>query len=135
MSTGAGAVILFDGVCNLCNGIVRFVIARDPRGVFQFGALQSPAAERVLASLDPPLAPVDSLVLIEGGKASVRSTGALRILRRLRFPWPMFYGLIVVPRPIRDWVYDLIARRRYGWFGRQDVCMVPRPDLANRFVK
>ena len=135
MNDIAGAVILFDGVCNLCNGIVQFVIARDPRGYFRFGALQSPEAARLLATLDPPLAPADSLVLLEGGRATMRSSGALRILRRLQFPWPLFYAFIVIPRPLRDWVYDLIARRRYGWFGRQDTCMVPTPDLANRFVK
>lgn len=134
MSDRPGAVILFDGVCNLCNGIVRFAIARDPRGYFRFGALQSPAAARALSSLDPPLASADSLVLIEGGKANVRSSAALRILRRLRFPWPLLYALILVPPPLRDWVYDLIARRRYGWFGRTDQCMVPTPELRARFL-
>jgi predicted DCC family thiol-disulfide oxidoreductase YuxK len=131
----AHAVILFDGVCNLCNGIVRFVIARDPDVYFQFGALQSPAAARLIAGLHTPLGPADSLVLIADGRASVRSAAALNILRRLRFPWPILYAFVVVPRPLRDWVYDLIARRRYGWFGRQDTCMVPTADLADRFVK
>ena len=129
------AVILFDGVCNLCHGLVRFVIARDPSAYFQFGALQAPAAARLLGALDPPLEPVDSIVLIANGKASVKSRAALDILRRLPFPWPLLFALVAVPRPIRDWGYDLIARRRYGWFGRQDVCMVPTPDLAERFVK
>jgi len=127
-------VILFDGVCNLCNGFVQFVIARDPSGAFQFAALQSPAAARLLTStgMPPPLR--ESVVLIEGSRVFTRSMAALRIARRLRFPWPAAYAFVIVPRPIRDALYDVVARRRYRWFGRRDACMVPTPELRTRFL-
>lgn len=138
------AVVLFDGVCNLCNGFVRFVIARDLAGRFQFAALQSGAARRLLAGSHtrsaPPDSPLpdsalaDSIVLVEGGRVFVRSAAALRIARSLRFPWPMMYGLMVVPRVFRDWAYDVVARKRYRWFGRRDACMVPTPELSARFL-
>jgi len=127
------SVILFDGVCNLCNGFVQFVIARDPGGRFQFGPLQSEAAQRLLASAPP--SPGDSVVLIEDGRAFTRSTAALRILRRLTFPWPFAYAAILIPRPIRDAVYDVVAGNRYRWFGRRDRCMVPTPEVRKRFLR
>ena len=127
-------MILFDGVCNLCNRFVQFVIARDPSGVFQFATLQSPAALRLLASDSAPASLRDSVVLVEDSRVSTRSMAALRIARRLRFPWPLAYGLVVIPRPIRDALYDLVARRRYRWFGRRDTCMVPTPELRARFL-
>lgn len=128
------AVVLFDGVCNLCNGFVQFIIVRDPDRHFRFGALSSGAAAHLMrgAGLKPGSA--DSLVLIDGGRAYIRSTAALRILRGLGFPWSMAYGLVIVPRPLRDWAYDALARRRYAWFGRRDVCMVPGPDTRGRFL-
>jgi predicted DCC family thiol-disulfide oxidoreductase YuxK len=126
--------ILFDGVCNLCNGFVRFVVARDPAARFRFAALTSPAAARVLreAGVTPPLP--DSMILIEEGRVFMRSDAPLRIARGLSFPWPLLYGFIVVPRVIRDRVYDFIAGRRYRWFGRREVCMVPTPELRRRFL-
>jgi predicted DCC family thiol-disulfide oxidoreductase YuxK len=128
------STILFDGVCNLCNGFVRFVIVRDPAARFRFAALTSPAAAEVLraAAVDGPLP--DSIVLIADDGAYFQSDAALRIARGLRFPWPLLYGLIVIPRFIRDRVYDFIAARRYRWFGRRDVCMIPTPDLKQRFL-
>jgi predicted DCC family thiol-disulfide oxidoreductase YuxK len=128
------ATILFDGVCNLCNGFVRFVIARDPAAHFRFAALSSPSAERALreAGVTPPIP--DTIVLLDDGVAYFRSDAPLRIARRLRFPWPLAYGLVIVPRFIRDRAYDFIAARRYRWFGRRDVCMVPTPELKNRFL-
>ena len=128
------AVILFDGVCNLCNGFVQFVIARDPHARFRFAPLQSDAAASLLHDAAIATARPDSIVLVEGGRIFIRSEAALRIARRLRFPWPLTYGLIAVPRAIRDWVYDYIAAHRYRWFGRRDVCMVPTPDLRKRFL-
>lgn len=125
--------ILFDGVCNLCNAFVRFVIARDPAARFRFGALSSDSAARVLREAGVT-APPDSLVLVENGAVYFRSDAALRIARRLTLPWRLAYGLVVVPRFIRDGVYDFIAARRYHWFGRRDVCMVPTPELKRRFL-
>jgi predicted DCC family thiol-disulfide oxidoreductase YuxK len=127
-------VILFDGVCNLCNGFVQFVIARDPAGRFRFGPLQSAAAQRLIATSQIGEHGPDSVVLVEDGRVWTRSTAALRVVRHLHRPWPIAYGFIVVPRPLRDWVYDTVARNRYRWFGRRDVCMVPTPDLRKRFL-
>ena len=128
------AVVVFDGVCNLCNGFVQFVIPRDPRGRFRFAALQSQAAARLMAEAGATPGESDTVVLIDDGRAFFRSSAALRIARRLRFPWPLLYVLVVVPRPIRDWVYDLIARNRYRWFGQRDQCLVPGPGIRERFL-
>ena len=128
------AVILFDGVCNLCNGFVQFVIARDPSARFRFAPLQSAAAAGILreAGVTAPLP--DSVVLVEDGRVYVRSDAALRIARGLRFPWPLAYACRLVPRFIRDRLYDAVAARRYRWFGRRDVCMMPTPERRARFL-
>ena len=128
------SLVLFDGVCNLCNGFVQFVVARDPGGRFQFGALQSASARRVLELHDMPAPIPDAIVLVDDGQLFTRSTAALRIARRLTFPWPLAYAFIAVPRPLRDWIYDLIARHRYRWFGQRAHCMVPTPALRSRFI-
>lgn len=128
-------VVLFDGVCNLCNGTVQFVIARDLGAHFRFAPLESDASRRLLGEcrVEGPLP--DSVALIENGRLYTRSSAALRIALRLRFPWWLIYGFIVVPRPLRDMVYDWIARHRYGWFGKQDSCMIPTPALRGRFLE
>lgn len=128
------SLVLFDGVCNLCNGFVQFVVARDPGGRFQFGALQSASARRVLERHDTPAPLPDAIVLVDDGQLFTRSSAALRIARRLTFPWPLAYAFIAVPRPLRDGIYDLVARHRYRWFGKRDHCMVPTPALRSRFV-
>ncbi len=125
------SVVLFDGVCNLCNGIVRFIVARDPAGHFHFASLQSDAARRLLK--DSP--PVETIILIEEGKPYLKSAAVLRIARGLRFPWPLLYAFIVIPRALRDLVYDWVARHRYRWFGRQETCLLPSPQLRNRFLE
>jgi predicted DCC family thiol-disulfide oxidoreductase YuxK len=129
------AVIVFDGVCNLCNGLVDFVIARDPDARFRFASLQSDAARRLLhgAQLEPPLR--DSVVLIEHGHVFRRSEAALRIARRLGAPWSFAYPLVAVPRPVRDWIYEVVARNRYRWFGKRPTCRVPTADLRRRFLE
>jgi len=129
------ATILFDGVCNLCNGFVQFVVKRDPQGRFRFAALTSDAAQSMLRQSGVTLPLPDSMVLIEDGAVYLRSDAPLRIARGLTFPWPLLYGFVVVPRFIRDRVYDFIAARRYRWFGRRDVCMIPTPDLRRRFLE
>jgi predicted DCC family thiol-disulfide oxidoreductase YuxK len=136
MDDGASpdAVVLFDGVCNLCNGFVRFAIPRDPHRHLRFAALDSPAAIRLMTAAGVAPGSIDSVVLIDGGRAFVRSAAVLRIARRLRFPWPLVYGLVVVPRPVRDWMYDVVARHRLGWFGRREACLVPGPETQDRFL-
>jgi predicted DCC family thiol-disulfide oxidoreductase YuxK len=127
-------VVLFDGVCNLCNGAVRFIIARDPGARYRFAALDSASAQAALQRAGVSGTLRDSIVLLDEKGVSTRSTAALRIARRLAPPWPLLYGFILVPRVLRDAVYDFVARNRYRWFGRQEVCMVPTPGLEDRFL-
>ena len=127
-------VILFDGVCNLCNGFVQFIIERDPRAQFRFASLQSAAAAALLnGHLSTGPIP-DSVVLVEGDRIYTQSTAALRVARGLGFPWSLSYAFIVVPKPLRDAAYAWVARNRYQWFGKRDVCMVPTPELRSRFL-
>lgn len=134
MADGERAILLFDGVCNVCEWTVRFVAPRDPSGRFRFASLQSETAARLLerAGLAPDQ--FDTVVLVEGERVSVRSTAVLRVLRRLVFPWPLLYALILIPRPLRDCAYAAFAARRYRWFGKKDACLVPDPELATRFL-
>jgi predicted DCC family thiol-disulfide oxidoreductase YuxK len=127
-------VILFDGVCNLCNQFVQFVIARDPRAKFSFASLQSEAAARLAVGVGSADGR-ESIVLLENGRAFTQSTAALRIVVALGFPWTLAGALMIVPRPLRDWVYAVVARNRYRWFGKRQVCMVPTPDLKRRFLE
>ena len=126
-------VILFDGVCNLCNRAVNFVIRRDKKKKFMFAALQSDAgrALREKYSLSPEL---NTILLIQGGRVYDRSGAALRIARYLSLPYPLLYGFIIVPPFIRNAVYIYIARNRYKWFGKKDACMVPGPAINDRFL-
>lgn len=128
------AVVLFDGVCNLCNSSVNFIIDRDPKGYFKFASLQSDEAQRYLGDGGSTASPLASIVLVEGGRYYRRSTAALRIARRLNGGWPLLYGLIGIPAPIRDAVYEWIARNRYTWFGKEDACRIPTPDVQSRFL-
>jgi predicted DCC family thiol-disulfide oxidoreductase YuxK len=130
-------VILFDGVCNLCNSAVQWVIERDKDRRFDFASLQSDAARRELGKIlggDEIDALPDSIVLIDSDGVHTRSSSALRIARALGSPFTLFRLGMVLPRPIRDAIYDLIARNRYRWFGRRESCMTPTPDVAARFL-
>lgn len=131
-------IILFDGVCNLCSGVVRFVIARDPHARFRFAALQSDAARRACAEVGatPPTAvDPDTIIVIVNGRALERSDAALAIAARLPFPWPIFGVFRILPRALRDWLYRFVAKNRYRWFGKSDTCMVPTPELRARFLE
>lgn len=127
-------IVLFDGVCNLCNHSVNFIIDRDPDGYFKMAALQDEAVQPLLARFGLSSNYLDSIVLIERGTCYRESTAALRIARRLRGRWPLCYAFIVIPRPLRDLVYGWIARNRYRWFGKQDTCRLPTPELRMRFL-
>lgn len=127
-------IIFFDGLCNLCNGAVQFVIKRDPKNLFQFASLQSEYATKVLANFNLEPQQGDSFVLLENDKVYQRSTAALRVARRLNGLWPMLYALIIVPRFIRDAVYNYIAKNRYKWFGKKEGCWVPTPELKEKFL-
>jgi len=128
-------VILFDGVCNLCTASVRFVIARDRRKLFRFASLQSPVAERLLGKEPGPGDGLDSVILVVEGRIHRRSTAALLTARRLDGLWPLLAIFLVVPRPLRDAVYDWIGARRYRWFGKREVCWLPADDLSERFLE
>ncbi|MGV3639359.1 MAG: thiol-disulfide oxidoreductase DCC family protein [Adhaeribacter sp.] len=127
-------IILFDGVCNLCNGFVQFVIRHDRGQRFRFASLQSDTARELLQNQPGAAQDLDSVVLIEDGRYYRQSTAALRILRRLGGGWPLLYGLIVVPPLVRDRVYAWIAGNRYRWFGQREACMLPTPELKSRFL-
>jgi len=127
-------VVLYDGTCGLCDRLVQFVLPRDPHGRFRFAALQSDLARRALAAAGLPIDDFDTMVLIEGETVHVRSTAALRVVRRLRFPWPMLYALIVVPRPLRDAVYRWVARNRRRFRPSPAACTLPDPRWGERFL-
>ena len=123
----------FDGVCNLCNGTVNFLIDRDRRSRLRFAPLQG-STFAALAAGHPELHGIDSFVLQEGDRVHVRSSAAVRILMALGGPWRLAGALLAIPRPLRDRVYDFVARRRYRWFGRRDSCRMPTPELRARFL-
>jgi predicted DCC family thiol-disulfide oxidoreductase YuxK len=127
-------VVVFDGVCNLCSRSVRFIIAHEAVPHFEFAPVQSPAGQRLLKRFGFAPDDVKTFVLIAGGKAYVRSDAAIRIARHLRGAWKLTALVWILPRPLRDWLYDVIARNRYRWFGRTDVCMVPTPEVRSRFL-
>lgn len=128
-------VILFDGVCNLCNASVQFIIKRDPAEKFRFASLQSSYAKSLLAPLGlDPEKELFSIILVEQGRLYRRSDAALRIARQLTGLWPIVYALKIIPRFVRDSVYNWIARNRYRFFGKKDECMIPTPSLKMRFL-
>lgn len=126
-------VIFFDGVCNLCSAAVNFIIKRDPQEVFRFSSLQSAYAER---NLNQELVKMDSdsIVLKQGEQIYKESDAVLRIARNLSGGWPLLYGFIIIPKFLRDGIYQWISRHRYSWFGKKDVCMVPTQELRARFL-
>ena len=128
------AIILFDGVCNFCNGSVNFIIERDKTGYFKFAPLQSEIGEKLLAEHGVDKVETDSVVLIEDGKVYTHSTAALRVARKLEGAWRWFYAFIFVPRLIRDAFYKLFAKYRYKIFGKKDECMLPSPEIRARFL-
>lgn len=128
------SILLFDGVCNLCNGIVRFVLKRDPSARFLFASLQSESGRERLARFGLSGTDFDTVILIEDGNWYGKSSAALRTLRLLGWPWKALYAFMLVPRPIRDAVYDLVARNRYRVFGKRESCMLPTPELRARFL-
>jgi predicted DCC family thiol-disulfide oxidoreductase YuxK len=127
-------IILFDGVCNLCNGAVQFVIERDKNQRFRFASLQSKTGQEYQQKAGLSLDRIDTILLVENGQIYQKSTAALRIARHLNALWSIMYIFIIVPVFIRDGVYDFIAKNRYRWFGKQDSCWMPTPDLKSLFL-
>ena len=129
------AVVLFDGVCNLCNGFVQFVLPRDPEGKYRFASLQSDVGRELLADHDLPTDELESIVLIEDGEAYVKSAAVIRIATGLGGAYRLLAPFRHVPRSVRDRVYDFVADNRYRWFGRKDRCMMPSGDAESRFLE
>ncbi|MBV8749404.1 MAG: DUF393 domain-containing protein [Candidatus Eremiobacteraeota bacterium] len=127
-------MVLFDGVCNLCNGAVRYIAANDPERRFGFLPLQSPRGRALLGTRADDPRPPDTMVLLQDGHVYERSDAALYIALGLRSPLPLAFAAILIPRAWRDALYDWVARNRYGWFGRQDACPLPPPGLRERFL-
>ena len=126
-------VILFDGVCNLCNKSVQFVIRKDPDGKFRYASLQSDFGQRILQTYHLPANQFNSFILLQDNKIYTRSSGALKMLSQLN-GWKWVRILYIIPRFIRDGVYNLISKSRYRWFGKRNECMIPSPDLKARFL-
>jgi predicted DCC family thiol-disulfide oxidoreductase YuxK len=128
-------LVMFDGVCNLCNGFVQFVIRRDPSDRFRFASLQSNFAQEQLRSYGLKPDALYSVIIIDNSKVYQRSDAVLRVAGYLPGLWPLMKAFRIVPRFIRDGVYKMIAASRYRWFGRQNICMIPDPSLRARFLE
>ncbi|MEJ7821771.1 MAG: thiol-disulfide oxidoreductase DCC family protein [Chitinophagaceae bacterium] len=127
-------IVLFDGVCNLCNGAIKFIIRHDKKKVFLFASLQSEAGKKILAQYNFPSDELNSFILIDKGKAYTRSTGALMVAKKMNGLWPVLYSYIIIPAFIRDSIYNWISTNRYKWFGKKDECMLPTAELKARFL-
>ena len=127
-------IVLFDGVCNLCNSAVQFIIKHDKKNTFRFAALQSDTGQKLLAQYNFPKNELNSFILIENNQAYDRSTGALRVVKNFKGLWPMLYGFIILPKFIRDGIYNWVGKNRYKWFGKKEECMIPTPELKARFL-
>ena len=128
--------ILFDGVCNLCNGSVNFILRHESSALFQFASIQSETGKALLQWCGLPEDFSEAVIYIENGKVHQGSTAALKIGQRLKFPWSVISSIgLLVPKVFRDWVYRQIGTHRYQWFGKRDVCMIPTQALKARFYK
>ncbi|MCW3793656.1 thiol-disulfide oxidoreductase DCC family protein [Paenibacillus sp. LS1] len=127
-------IVLVDGVCHFCQGLTKWIIKRDPEGKYHFASLQSDVAKELLAKGNLSTDSMDTFVLIENGKYYTRSTAALRLAKGLKFPYPLLYVFIIVPKFIRNAVYNWVARNRYRWFGKDEACMLPTPEIKDRFL-
>jgi len=131
---GNKKIILFDGVCNLCSAFLNFVYNRDIKKIYMFAWIQSEKGKEILAWLSLPIEEYETILYIENGKPFYKSTAFLKIVKSLRFPWPVLWLWVVIPKFIRNWFYDLIASNRYRLFGKKDKCVVPTGDLKERFL-
>lgn len=129
-------LILFDGVCNLCNSSVLYVIKRDKKNLFMFAPLQSQVGKQIIEKYNIDTSKVDSIILYTPEKGIVsKSTAALKIASKLSFPTNTLSVFLIVPAFIRNWVYDFIAKNRYKWYGKKEACMVPTPELKSKFLE
>ena len=129
-----GPIVLYDGVCGLCDRSVQLILRNDRRGRFRFAALQSETGRALLEKFGLSPEALDSVVLVEGDRVWRKSRAALRIARRMDAPWPLLWPLVIVPRPLSDFLYDRLAKNRYRIFGKLDACMIPPPEVRARFL-
>ncbi|MGO4730675.1 thiol-disulfide oxidoreductase DCC family protein [Paenibacillus sp. 2KB_22] len=127
-------IVLVDGVCHFCQGLTKWIIKRDPEGKYHFASLQSDVAKALLVKGNLSTDSMDTFVLIENEKYYTRSTAALRLAKGLKFPYPLLYVFIIVPKFIRNAIYNWVARNRYRWFGKDEACMLPTPEIKDRFL-
>ena len=127
-------IILFDGVCNFCDASINFIIRQDKKTVFRFAALQSKAGQELLEKYDLPQTEINSFILIDRGKVYNRSAAGFKVYGKLPWYWKWTQIFWIVPRFIADAVYDFIAKNRYKWFGKKEECMIPTPEVRNRFL-
>ena len=127
-------LILFDGVCNLCNGSVLFLIRQDRLAKFMFASLQSTYGRQQLINHNWPTDQLNTILLIKEGKIIHKSSAILEIVGSLPGLWPMCYVFKIIPAFIRDLIYDFVAKNRYRWFGKKEECMIPNPSLLDRFM-
>ena len=134
MQTDHKHIILFDGICNFCNGIVTFILTKDKRGIFRFAALQSDTGQELLKQYGLPVDDFDSFVYIYNNRCYIKSDAALLVAKEFGYPWRITTGLRILPMKFRNWIYDHIAASRYRIFGKMDTCMVPEADQLDRFL-
>jgi len=127
-------VVLFDGVCNFCNSSVNFIIRHDKKDYFRFTPLQSEIGMKISEKYNLDSGNLKSVILVDKGKIYTKTTAALRIAKQLSGAWPVLYVFIIVPPPIRDVVYNIIAKYRYKWWGERDACMIPTPEIRKKFL-
>lgn len=127
-------IILFDGICNLCIGIVQFIIRRDKKALFKFASLQSDIGKSLSSHYGLPENSLDTFVYIKNNRAYLKSTAALKVLKDIGWPYFFLYVFIVFPKFFRDRIYDWFAGTRYNRFGKRKTCMVPEPEMMGRFL-
>ncbi|MBN1479163.1 DUF393 domain-containing protein [candidate division KSB1 bacterium] len=132
--SGHDKIILFDGVCNLCSAFLNFVYKFDDQAQFKFTWIQEERGTEILQWLGIPTENYKTIVYIENGRAFFKSTAFLKIVKYLKFPWPMLQAGSILPRRIRDWLYDIVAANRYRIFGKKDACLLPTGELKSRFL-
>lgn len=133
--SNSNPIVLFDGVCNFCNTTVRFVLAYNRAENIRFSPLQSDFAKQLLAQHNLSSDDIDTVVFVQDNKAYTKSSAAFQIARHLIYPWKTLYYFKHTPKNITNWIYDLIARNRYSWFGKKNQCMVPKPEWRERFYE
>lgn len=131
---GKYAIILFDGVCNLCSSVVQFAIKHDPKRHFRFASLQSEFGQNVMKKFGLPIDQLNSFILLENNKIYTKSTAALMVTKKLNKGWSLLYAFMIVPSFIRNIVYDYVARHRYNWYGSKEECWIPTPELKQLFL-